>query len=207
MDKRLFFPATKRNFHAISQVLKDYIPKKGAILEIASGSGEHAVGFQKLFPNILWQASDPDPIHRQSIISWIVHEKLQNKMPYPINLNVEKDPWPIPLNIKSKLKAIICINLIHISPWSCTERIFENSNLLLANGSHLIIYGPFKVKGKFTSESNALFDQSLREGNKEWGLKNIEEVSESALRNNFDRIATNEMPANNISIIFRKNKL
>ena len=113
MDKRLFFPATQRNSKPIEKVLTTYLPKQGTVLEIASGSGEHAVTFQKCFPHITWQSSDPNLIHRNSISAWIKHLGLNPAMPYPLDLNVESRPWPLPFSISSTIRSIVTINLIH----------------------------------------------------------------------------------------------
>ena len=127
MDNRLFFPATERNKDSIAEVLSRILLKRGYILEIGSGSGEHAIKFQKCFPELTWQSSDPELVHRKSISSWIEHEDLNFKMPQPLDIDVEKIPWDLTPEIKSNLKFIICINLLHISPWSCTESLFEES--------------------------------------------------------------------------------
>ena len=115
MDNRLFFPATQRNRDCIGDVLSRIIKKNSSILEIGSGSGEHGVAFQKRFPEIVWQTSDPELIHRKSIISWIKYEELNNKMPQPITLNVENIPWKIPLKFVNSLQGIVSINMIHVA--------------------------------------------------------------------------------------------
>ena len=131
MDNRLFFPATKRNSAFIGDVLSKIIKRNGSILEIGSGSGEHGVVFQKRFPEVMWQTSDPKLVHRKSISSWIEHENLSKKMPQPLVLDVEKIPWEIPLKIRYFLQGIVCINMIHISPWTCTKALFKESGNLL----------------------------------------------------------------------------
>ena len=120
MDNRLFFSATQRNRDCIGDVLSRII-KKGSLLEIGSGSGEHGVFFQKRFPEIVWQTSDPNLLHRKSIISWIDHEELNKKMPQPIELDIVKVPWKIPLNLKNSLQGIVSINMIHAAKWNCTK--------------------------------------------------------------------------------------
>ena len=122
-DYRLDFPATTRNRDSIAEVLSNYISPNSLILEIASGSGEHGVFFQKKFPSIIWQTSDPELVHRKSINSWIMHEGLYSKMPEPLDLDVEMRLWPISKSIKPLIKGIVCINMIHISPWSCTRSV------------------------------------------------------------------------------------
>ena len=131
MDKRLFFAATQRNRDFIGDVLSRTIKKDGFILEIGSGSGEHGVFFQKRFPGIIWQTSEPNLLHRQSIISWIEYEELNNKMPKPLELSVENIPWKIPLNITKSLQGIVSINMIHVANWTCTVALFKGAGTLL----------------------------------------------------------------------------
>ena len=204
MDSRLFFPATQRNKDSIEEILSRTIKKNGSILEIGSGSGEHGVAFQKRFPEIIWQTSDPNLVHRQSISSWIDHEKLKTKMPQPLDLDVEKIPWQIPLNLEYSLQGIVSINMIHVAQWSCTEALFRESGKLLNNGKFLILYGPFKIGSKHTSKSNYDFDNSLKMQNDLWGIRNIEEVSYEAKKNGFCQESLINMPSNNFSIIYRK---
>ena len=203
MDNRLFFSATQRNRDCIGDVLSRII-KKGSVLEIGSGSGEHGVVFQKRFPRIIWQTSDPNFLYRESIISWIDHEELNKKMPQPLELDVEKVPWKIPLNLKYSLQGIVSINMIHVAKWICTKVLFEESGKLLKEGQFLMLYGPFKVGNKHTSRSNYLFDNSLKMQNNFWGIRNLEEVCFEAKKNGFFQEDIICMPANNFSIIYRK---
>ena len=204
MDHRLFFPATQKNKTFIGDVLSNIPFEKGIILEIGSGSGEHGVEFQKRFPEIIWQTSDPKLEHRNSIISWIEYEKLNIRMPEPLDIDVTKSPWPIPFKLLDALQGIISINMIHIAPWACTESLFKESGQLLNYGKFLILYGPFKVKNKHTSESNKLFDKSLKMQNKDWGVRNLEEVNKEATINGFQQIELIQMPANNLTLIYKK---
>ena len=204
MDNRLFFPATERNREPIREVLSRILQKSGFILEIGSGSGEHGVAFQKCFPGITWQTSDPKLIHRNSISSWIDYEELNFKMPEPLDINVEKTPWEIPSECLHSMQGIISINMIHIATWECTKSLFSESCKLLKNGRFLMIYGPFKIGKKHISQSNELFDCSLKMKNKFWGVRDLGEVSEEANRNGFIREELIAMPANNFSVIYRK---
>ena len=201
---RLNFPATLRNRESIASVLSNYIPRKGVLLEIASGSGEHGVFFQKSFPSITWQTSDPEEIHRKSILSWISHQELAFKMPEPLDIDVEKKPWPINNELKSLIKGIVCINMIHISPWTCTKALFDEAKNYLNKNQFLMVYGPFFRKGTQTSQSNFNFDQSLKSQNHLWGLRSLERVHEIAAINGFNQEKLFEMPANNLSVIYRK---
>tara|TARA_B100000700_G_scaffold134801_1_gene150584 strand:+ start:3230 stop:3862 length:633 start_codon:yes stop_codon:yes gene_type:complete len=202
---RLHFPATLRNQDSIASVLINYIPPNGTLLEIASGSGEHGVFFQKSFPSIVWQTSDPEVLHRKSIISWISHEKLSSKMPEPLDIDVEEIPWPVNDQLRSSIKGIVCINMIHISPWSSTQALFEESKNHLDKKQFLMLYGPFFTKDKLTSESNLNFDKSLRLQNPLWGIRLLDRVDEIAFKNGFEKDKIIEMPANNLSVIYRLN--
>ncbi len=204
MDKRLFFAATQRNRVFIGDVLSRTIKKDGLILEIGSGSGEHGVFFQKLFPGIIWQTSEPDLMHRQSIISWIYYEELNKKMPKPLELDVENIPWKIPLNLTKSLQGIVSINMIHVAYWTFTVALFKGAGNLLKESQFMFLYGPFKIDNKHTSQSNYLFDKSLKMQNEFWGIRNIEEVTEEAKNNGFCQEDIIKMPANNFSIIYRK---
>ena len=204
MDKRLFFSATNRNKKFIGDVLSRILNKGGLILEIGSGSGEHGVFFQKRFPEIIWQTSDPDLIHRKSINSWIEYEELGKKMPKPLDVDVEDIPWKIPFNLVHSLQGIVSINMIHIAKWSCTIALFKGAGKLLKKGKFLILYGPFKIGNNHTSQSNYLFDNSLKMQNDLWGIRNVEQVTEEAKKNGFFQEDIITMPANNFSIIYRK---
>ena len=203
MDNRLFFPATQRNKESIKDILSRIIQKNGSILEIGSGSGEHGVFFQKSFPKIIWQTSDPELIHRKSISSWIKYEDLNEVMPQPLELNVEKIPWNIPLKLVQSLQGIVSINMIHIARWNCTVELFLESGKLLDIGQ-FIMFGPFKIGNKHTSKSNYFFDNSLKMQNEFWGIRNLEKVSNEAIKNGFSPENIFNMPANNFSIIYRK---
>jgi len=204
LDNRLFFSATQRNRDCIGDVLSRIIKKNGSILEIGSGSGEHGVVFQKRFPEIIWQTSDPELLNRKSISSWIEYEELNKKMPQPLELDVEKIPWEIPSRLAYSLQGIVSINMIHVARWSCTEALFRESGKLLKKGQFLILYGPFKICNNHTSESNYFFDNSLKMKNDLWGIKNLEEVCDESKKNGFSQEDIIRMPANNFSIIYRK---
>ena len=204
-DARLVFPATTRNREPIAHVLSDWLPASGTVLEIASGSGEHAVAFQARFPGIRWQASDPDPQHRRSIDAWIASSELSSGMPTALDLDVLKQPWDLPEPVVTDLAALVCINLLHISPADCTRSLLEQAGRLLPQAAPLIIYGPFKRGGGHTSESNANFDQSLRERNPCWGVRDLEWVLGLAREQSaFELSACINMPANNMAIVLSR---
>jgi len=203
LDNRLFFSATQRNRDCIGDVLSRII-KKGSVLEIGSGSGEHGVVFQKRFPEVIWQTSDPKLVHRKSISSWIEYEDLTKKMPQPLDIDVEKIPWKIPFRFTHSLQGIVSINMIHVASWPCTVALFRESGKLLKKGQFLMLYGPFKYGNKHTSQSNYFFDNSLKIQNELWGIKNIEKVCDESKKYGFSQEDIISMPANNLSIIYRK---
>ena len=205
-DHRLVFPATARNREPIANVLADWLPSSGTVLELASGSGEHAVAFQSRFPGICWQASDLEPEHRRSIDAWIAASNLNDRMPSALDLDVQKQPWDLPEPVVTDLAAVVCINLLHISPADCTRSLLKQAERLLPRAAPLIIYGPFKRGGCHTSESNANFDQSLKARNPSWGVRDLEWILQLASEHNaFDLNACINMPANNLTIVLSRN--
>ncbi|KMS55656.1 MULTISPECIES: DUF938 domain-containing protein [Sphingobium] len=195
-DKR-YAPATERNRDAIVAVLRDQLPSSGLVLEVASGSGEHAVHFAVAFPSLDWQPSDPDPAALASIAAWRAEADLLNLHP-PILLDAAGD-WPI-----AQADAILCINMTHISPWAATLGLLKGAGQALPPGGLLYLYGPYICDGVDTAPSNLAFDASLKARDPRWGLRRLEEVVTAAdvqgLR--FDRLI--DMPANNLSLLFRK---
>ena len=197
---RLYFPATERNRAPLGNALSELLPEQGAVLEIASGSGEHAVTFQRRFPGVLWQASDPDPIHCKSINAWIDYECLSSQMPPALKLDVLDQPWLIPDKITIELKVVVAINLIHIAPWRCCQSLVEQASKYLPMGGRLILYGPYRRNGLHTSLSNEVFDQSLRERNPSWGVRDLEAVETLCTDAGFTSMHCIELPANNLFV-------
>ena len=197
---RLYFPATERNRAPIGDALSELLPEQGAVLEIASGSGEHAVTFQRRFPAILWQASDSDPVHCQSINAWIDHECLGDRMPEALQLDVLAQPWAISERVTNQLRVVIAINLIHISPWKCCQSLVEQASDFLPIGGCLILYGPFRRNGSHTSLSNESFDQSLKDRNPLWGVRDLEAVETLCIDFGLTNMRFLEMPANNLMV-------
>ena len=197
MTKR-YAPATERNREPIAAVLKDVLPARGLVLEIASGSGEHAVHFANAFPALDWQPSDPDPHALASIAAWAGDADRDNLLP-PIMLDASKNEWPL-----SKADAILCINMVHISPWVATQGLMAGSARLLPKGGLLFLYGPYRQAGVPTAPSNEAFDESLKSRNPDWGLRRLEDVVALAVDLGLlvERVVA--MPANNLSLIFRK---
>jgi hypothetical protein len=197
-DGKWFFDAAERNKGPILDVLTRVLPRRGVVLELASGTGQHVIHFAKALPGLTWQPSDPDAELRESIALRVRDEHLVNVMP-PIDLDVIRRPWPL-----QTADALVCINLIHVAPWSATLALFEGAKALLAEQHVLLLYGPYRRYGRHTSESNARFDSDLRAHNPEWGLRDLESVSEIAGRAGFVLAEIIEMPANNLSLVFRR---
>ncbi len=204
-DHRLFYPATQRNKSCIGEVLSKLLPETGSVLEIASGSGEHGVTFQQRFPSINWQTSDPDPLCRKSITAWINYLDLKEKMPQPLNLDVGERPWPLSTKFISSLKAIVCINMLHVSHWSNTSQLFEEAQKILKKDNLVIFYGPFKINDSHTSHSNMLFDQALKDQDSSWGIRDLTKVKSIATKNGFSSPGIFKMPSNNFLTTFSKN--
>ena len=200
-DQRLHFPATARNREPIADVLQHWLPKWGTILEIASGSGEHAVAFQKRFPHLRWQASDPEPQHRNSINAWIRHTEQSSTMPLALDIDVAQRPWSLPEDVEPFISAIVCINLLHISSTDCTEAVLQQAAERLPAQAPLMIYGPFKQDAVHTSLSNASFDANLRERNLEWGVRDIEWIKSLITTLPLTLMECISMPANNQMLI------
>ena len=201
-DRRLVFPAAGRNVLPIADVLKIYLPKSGRVLELASGSGEHAVAFQQRFPELVWQASDPDPLHCRSIDAWRAHYALTTMMPAALAIDVRHRPWLSYDRAEFFFDAFVCINLLHISPVLCTDQLFEGAAEVATNGAVLTVYGPFMRHDAHTSLSNAAFDASLHQRNPAWGLRDMEWVSSRALAAGWSLTAVETMPANNFTLVF-----
>jgi SAM-dependent methyltransferase len=191
-------PHVARNAAPIIEVLRGVLPPTGLVLEIASGSGEHALHFARAFPELRFQPSDPDDTALASIHAWRAAEAVTNLLP-PIQLDAAADKWPI-----DDADALICINMVHISPWAATEGLVRHAGLLLTAGAPLFLYGPYRQLGVETAPSNEAFDLSLKSRNPEWGLRNLEDVVEEAGRHGLTLQRVVAMPANNLSVIFRK---
>ncbi len=198
---KLSSPTAQRNKEPIAEVLRSVLPQTGKVLEIASGSGEHALYFAQNFPQLLWQPSDGDAAARASIASWEDHANLPNLLP-PIALDASvPQEWP-PVDAVS---AILCINMVHISPWTATEGLFSGAEKLLGPHEPLILYGPYIRSGVETAPSNLAFDADLKRRNPAWGLRQLDDVSALATIHNFRLENVQDLPANNIAVIYRKN--
>jgi len=197
-DGRWFAAAAGRNQGPILAALERELPRSGLVLEIGSGTGQHVAHFAKSLPHLFWQPSDPDADFRRSISLWIDFEGLAN-VKEPLALDVRQQPWPI-----AGADAIVCINMLHVAPWAATQALFEGARHVLSRQNLLFLYGPYRQGGGHTAPSNAKFDAELRARDPEWGLRDVEAVAAVADRNGFALADTLAMPANNLSLVFRK---
>ena len=197
-DARRTAPHVARNAVPILEVLRDVLPAEGLVLEIASGSGEHVLAFARGLPNLAWQPSDPDPVALASIEAWRAAEGAPNLLA-PLRLDAAAPDWPL-----ERADAILCINMVHISPWSATLGLLDGAARLLAPGAPLYLYGAYRRDGVPTAPSNEAFDCSLRTRNPDWGVRRLEDVAAEAERRSLALDRVIEMPANNLSVIFRR---
>jgi len=190
-------PATERNRDAILAVLRDELPSSGLVLEVASGSGQHVVHFAAALPALDWQPSDPDPAALVSIESWRQEVGLPNVRP-PLRLDASAD-WPV-----ERADAILCVNMVHISPWEATLGLMKGAGAVLPPGGLLYLYGPYLRENVETAPSNLAFDASLKARDPQWGLRRVEDVIAAATGEGLVFRRLLEMPANNLSLIFQR---
>lgn len=191
-------PAAGRNRDPIAAVLADELPPAGLVLEIASGTGEHGLYFAGRFPGLVWQPSDPDPAARASIAAWQDDSVMPNLLP-PLELDAMQPDWPI-----GRADAVLCINMVHISPWEATEGLFAGASRILPAGGALVLYGPYLEDDVPTAPSNAAFDESLQMRDPRWGIRNVSMIDALAEHNGFRRTRREAMPANNLTLVYRK---
>ncbi|MBC7951677.1 MAG: DUF938 domain-containing protein [Rhodospirillaceae bacterium] len=189
-------PATMRNREPILAVLRQWLPTRGLVLEIASGTGEHAAYFAANLSGREWQSSDTDPAALASIAAWREQAGVPNLRP-PLRLDV-RQPWPV-----ERADALFCANMIHIAPWDCTLGLMAGAGRVLAPGGVLVLYGPFMVGG-VTAPSNLAFDADLKARNPTWGVRHLEAVGEAAQAAGLDHVETIPMPANNLCVVWRR---
>ncbi len=198
-DPRLYAPAAARNRAPILEVLRPYLPERGLVLEIASGSGEHTMHFAGASgPDLIFQPSDPDPDARASIDGWAAELGLANVRP-ALDLDATAPEWPI-----DSADAVLCINMIHISPWTAIIGLMRGASKLLPPGGVLFLYGPYRRDGHHTAPSNDTFDRDLRARNRAWGVRDLEDVAALAAQYEFSELEIHEMPANNLSLVSRR---
>jgi SAM-dependent methyltransferase len=197
-DSRIYRPHVVRNREPILAVLRQVLPAQGLVLEIASGSGEHAAYFAKELPALTWQPSDPDEAALASIAAHRGDAAHANLLA-PLRLDVTANDWPV-----GRADAVMCSNMIHISPWAATEGLMAGAERVLSAGGILFLYGPYKIGGQHTAPTNQAFDEDLRSRNPAWGIRDLADVTVLAQRHGFAAAETIEMPANNLSVIFRR---
>lgn len=199
-DARQYAPATERNREAILEILLEVLPPTGTVLEVSSGTGEHAVFFAPRLSPRKWLPSDPNPLALASINAWRSHSKCENLYP-PIALDACQPTWK--LGNVEPIRAIANINMIHIAPWEACLGLMAGAGQILPPGGILYLYGPFTRGGKHTALSNAAFDESLRAQNPHWGVRDLDEVVAVAKSKQLTLVKTVAMPANNLSVIFQ----
>lgn len=194
----LRYPATQRNRDPILSVLARILPPTGVVLEIASGSGEHAAYFAARLPGIVWQPSDREPALLSSIRAHAATSVAANIRP-PALLDVDSEPWPI-----AQADAMVAINMIHVAPWSDCVALLRGAARILPARAPLFLYGPFKRAGRHTAASNEAFDRSLRAQDARWGIRDLDEIAEAAEIHGLYLGEAIEMPANNLGVVFRR---
>ena len=210
-DHRRYAPATERNRVPICSVLGTALPPDGTVLEVASGTGQHAVFLAPRLSPRHWLPSDPNPEARASIASWLATDPLET-LYSPLDLDMTQPNWFQHVktwqlaggSMAPPLTAIVNINMIHISPWAACQGLMAGAEVLLVTGSVLYLYGPFKQNGKHTAPSNEAFDQSLQSQNPAWGVRDLETVVQLAAQHKFQLHQTITMPANNLSVVFTR---
>lgn len=198
-DHRRHAPATARNREAILAVLQRHLPSKGNVLEIASGSGEHILYFaQANSSDLVFQPTDLDEAARASIDAWVASCGVSN-VRRAIELDATGEVWPV-----SSADAVLCINMVHIAPWAATEGLVRGAARILPAQGILYLYGPYRFGGRHTASSNEAFDADLRRRNPEWGVRDVEAVVDLATAHGFQSPMIEQMPANNVSLVFRR---
>jgi SAM-dependent methyltransferase len=190
-------PAALRNREPIAEVLKDWLPSTGLVLEVASGTGEHATLFAERFPNLEWQPSDVDPDALRSIRAWRDEARLPN-LRDPLRLDAASAEWSV-----AKADAVLSINMVHISPWTSALGLMEGAARLLSGGGALILYGPWLKDDVPTADSNMAFDADLRRRDPQWGLRRVEDFAAAAAERGLVLQEVRAMPANNLMLLLR----
>jgi SAM-dependent methyltransferase len=190
-------PSAERNREPLLPVLREVLPTQGTVLELASGTGQHAVFFARALPGLTWQPTDMDPTALASIEAWRQEEGPPN-LRAPLALDVLAEPWPV-----ERADAIVAINLVHICPWEACQGLLRGAGRVLAPGAPLVLYGAYFIEGVPPAPSNLAFDASLRERNASWGVRELGAVTAEARRYGLGRERVIEMPSNNLTVVFR----
>jgi len=200
---KLYAPATKRNREPLLAVLRSHLPERGTVLEISSGTGQHAAYFTPRLAPLWWLPSDITESNLSSIEAWCSEAKT-NQLLSPIRLDVTDSPWAVEeMVLPSAVSAIVNFNMLHITPWECCEALFLGAERLLQSQGTLILYGPFRKNQRHTAPSNEVFDARLRAQNLCWGIRDLEAVLEVAKKRHFNCSQVISMPANNLSLVFQ----
>jgi SAM-dependent methyltransferase len=199
-DARRHAPATLRNREPILAALRRHLPARGTVLEVASGTGEHAAHFAAALPGLVFQPSDPDRESRASVDAWAAEAGLPN-LRAALALDVAAPGWE---RLAGGADAVLCVNMAHIAPWAATEGLMRGAARLLPAGGVLCLYGPFRREGRHTAPSNADFDTELRAIDPAWGVRDLEAVAAEAAARGFAAPAIEQMPANNLFVAFRR---
>jgi hypothetical protein len=195
-DVRRSAPSAVRNREPIAEVLAEWLPGRGLVLELASGSGEHAVHFAERFPHLEWQPSDVHPDALHSIAAWRTEAALPN-LREPLIIDASAPEWPI-----ASADAVLSINMVHISPWAAALGLIDGAARVLPPGGPLILYGPWLKDEIATAPSNLGFDADLKRRDPEWGLRRVEDFAQAASGKRLELAATRPMPANNLMLLF-----
>lgn len=195
---RRYAPTAERNRAPILEVLRRHVPERARVLEVASGTGQHAAWFAAAMPQTRWLPSEADPSAFASIAAWAEFEDASN-VDEPVLLDAAAERWPVDL-----LDVVYCANLIHIAPWSCCTGLLRGAGRHLAPDGILVLYGPFKVDGRHTSASNVAFDRGLRAQDSRWGVRDLRDVETRAAERGLHLVENVAMPANNLVVVFRR---
>lgn len=197
-DARLTWPAPERNRDPILEVLRRVLPERGRVLEVACGSGQHAVHFARHLPALEWVPSDIDEDHRASVRAWAATERLANVgRSLALDVTVPTE-WP------DAADAIFCANMVHIAPWACCLGLLDLAAAVLPSGAPLVTYGPYRFSGTFTSESNAAFDARLQSRDPSWGVRDVDDIGREASTRGLTLEETVALPANNHLLVWRR---
>lgn len=191
-------PAAARNREPILLVLRDILPRPALVLEIASGTGEHAAWYCGALPEVTWQPTDRDQEALDSIAAWRDATGLANLLP-PLWLDASAWTWPV-----ARADAVVAINMIHIAPWAATLGLIAGAGRVLTQGGLLFLYGPFREGGVHTTASNAAFDADLRARDPSWGVRDLDEIATLGEQHGFMPPERIVMPANNLSVVLRR---
>ena len=197
-SEALTSPSVARNRDPILSILRQVLPRNGTVLEIASGTGEHAAYFAEALPHLMWQPTDRDETALKSIAAHRSASGLPNLLA-PLRLDAATPDWPI-----ERADALAAINMVHISPWQATRGLMAGAGRLLPSGGVLYLYGPYKENGAHTAPSNEAFDADLRRRHPEWGVRDLEEVADLARAHGLELVERIPMPTHNLSLVFRR---